>query len=280
MGHSTSAARRRRRGGRRPRAGRGLRGVPRGRRGGRRRRRAGRRTDAGRARRRVAAPRRAEGNVLEIDGGAEFLDARQAEQRPVRRHLAEPPRRKSPPPPRGDPDLRRQPRSRPEAVRLRVVARSPSSHPTRPAASRRRRLIDGGAAARGSTSWTCWTRATAGSWFVRTEKEKAPCVVIKAAAAGSRLRRRRRRRRLNAPGPAARRRRRGGAARRPRSRAVAHRAGLEPPSPWRRRGAAALRAGHGLAGRRRGGDRCGRQYKHFAAAGFARVAVGAGPHSC
>ena len=42
----------------------------------------------------------AEGKVLEIDDDVEFLGTRQAEQRPVRRHLAEPPRRKSPPPPR------------------------------------------------------------------------------------------------------------------------------------------------------------------------------------
>ena len=40
----------------------------------------------------------AEGKVLEIDDDVEFLGTRQAEQRPVRRHLAEPPRRKSPPP--------------------------------------------------------------------------------------------------------------------------------------------------------------------------------------
>ena len=50
---------------------------------------------------RAAASRRraeAEGKVLEIDDDVEFLGTRQAEQRPVRRHLAEPPRRKSPPP--------------------------------------------------------------------------------------------------------------------------------------------------------------------------------------
>ena len=66
----------------------------------------------------------AEGKVLEIDDDVEFLGTRQAEQRPVRRHLAEPPRRKSPPPARHDPDLRRQHREadrRP--VRLRVVRR-------------------------------------------------------------------------------------------------------------------------------------------------------------
>ena len=131
----------------------------------------------------------AEGKVLEIDDDVEFLGTRQAEQRPVRRHLAEPPRRKSPPP---RDTIRTFGGSTVKATGGRCACASCAaiakfaSYPACSVSAPPELIIDG-------ETWRARQHvmdvldARYGGilvYAVRTEKEKAPCVVIKRGGRG------------------------------------------------------------------------------------------------
>jgi len=131
----------------------------------------------------------AEGKVLEIDDDVEFLGTRQAEQRPVRRHLAEPPRRKSPPP-RDTIRTFGGSNTKPTGGRCACASCAAiakfASYPACSVSAPPELIIDG-------ETWRARQHvmdaldARYGGilvYAVRTEKEKAPCVVIKRGGRG------------------------------------------------------------------------------------------------
>ena len=126
----------------------------------------------------------AEGKVLEIEDDVEFLGTRQAEQRPVRRHLAEPPRRKSPPP-RDTIRTFGGSTAKPTGGRCACASCAAiakfAAYPACSVSAPPELIIDG-------ETWRARQHvmdaldARYGGilvYAVRTEKEKAPCVVIK-----------------------------------------------------------------------------------------------------
>ena len=131
----------------------------------------------------------AEGKVLEIDDDVEFLGTRQAEQRPVRRHLAEPPRRKSPPP-RDTIRTFGGSTAKPTGGRCACASCAAiakfAAYPACSVSAPPELIIDG-------ETWRARQHvmdvldARYGGilvYAVRTEKEKAPCVVIKRGGRG------------------------------------------------------------------------------------------------
>ena len=230
----------------------------------------------------------AEGKVLEIDDDVEFLGTRQAEQRPVRRHLAEPPRRKSPPP---RDTIRTFGGSTAKATGGRCACASCAaiakfaSYPACSVSAPPELIIDGETWRARQHVMDVLDARYGGAWFIRCgrRRRRHRASSSNAAAAGGRLRRRRRRRRRSrsgprpSPPPPREATRRGGFAISARSRTAA---GLEPLvalAPTRRGGTGSTGTVSRAAGR--GGGRCGSPCNTNAvkAAGSEIIAVGAGP---